>query len=218
MLRWKHPSGEFIPPDRFIPIAEQSGLIVAMGRWLLPEALRTLKRFQQAGFEHLRMAVNVSSIQLRQPSFLDFVNETLAETGTSPNFLELEITESIALEGLEAMIALLTSLRSQGIRIAIDDFGTGYSSLNYLERLPIDHLKIDRSFVLSLAASERGARIVRTIAMLGAELNVKTVAEGVENQGIGDQLRDFGCDAAQGYHYAYPMDEAEFLRWLKEHA
>ncbi len=218
LLRWKHPSGEFIPPDRFIPIAEQSGLIVAMGRWLLPEALRTLKRFQQAGFEHLRMAVNVSSIQLRQPSFLDFVNETLAETGTSPNFLELEITESIALEGLEAMIALLTSLRSQGIRIAIDDFGTGYSSLNYLERLPIDHLKIDRSFVLSLAASERGARIVRTIAMLGSELNVKTVAEGVENQGIGDQLRDFGCDAAQGYHYAYPMEEAEFLRWLKEHA
>jgi EAL domain-containing protein (putative c-di-GMP-specific phosphodiesterase class I) len=126
------------------------------------------------------MAVNVSSIQLRQPSFLDFVNETLAETGTSPNFLELEITESIALEGLEAMIALLTSLRSQGIRIAIDDFGTGYSSLNYLERLPIDHLKIDRSFVLSLAASERGARIVRTIAMLGAELNVKTGPRGRE--------------------------------------
>jgi EAL domain-containing protein (putative c-di-GMP-specific phosphodiesterase class I) len=182
LLRWKHPSGEFIPPDRFIPIAEQSGLIVAMGRWLLPEALRTLKRFQQAGFEHLRMAVNVSSIQLRQPSFLDFVNETLAETGTSPNFLELEITESIALEGLEAMIALLTSLRSQGIRIAIDDFGTGYSSLNYLERLPIDHLKIDRSFVLSLAASERGARIVRTIAMLG-RTECQDSGRGVENQG-----------------------------------
>lgn len=118
----------------------------------------------------------------------------------------------------ESGLKVLNVLASCGVKISIDDFGTGYSSLNYLERLPIDHLKIDRSFVLSLAASERGARIVRTIAMLGAELNVKTVAEGVENQGIGDQLRDFGCDAAQGYHYAYPMEEAEFLRWLKEHA
>ncbi len=218
LLRWQHSNGEHIPPDRFIPIAEQSGLIVAIGRWMLPEALRTLKRFQQAGFESLRLAVNVSSIQLRQPSFLEFVNTALAETDTSPFFLELEITESIALESLEAMVALLTSLRSQGIRIAIDDFGTGYSSLNYLERLPIDHLKIDRSFVLSLASSERGARIVRTIAMLGAELDVKTVAEGVENQGVGDRLRDFGCNAAQGYHYAHPMDEEHFMAWLKEHA
>ncbi len=217
LLRWQKADGEFVPPDRFIPIAEQSGLIVAIGRWMLPEALNALKRLQQAGYPQLRMAVNVSSIQLRQPTFLGFVNETLAATGVSPHLLELEITESIALESLDAMVALLNKLRSQGIRIAIDDFGTGYSSLNYLERLPIDHLKIDRSFVLSLASSERGARIVRTIAMLGAELDVKTVAEGVENQGIGDQLRDIGCNVAQGYHYARPMDEASFLRWLKDH-
>ena len=217
LLRWQRADGEFVPPDRFIPIAEQSGLIVSIGRWMLPEVLRSLKRLQAAGHEQLRMAVNISSIQLRQPSFLDFVNDSLAEAGVAPELLELEITESVALEGLDAMVALLDKLRSQGIRIAIDDFGTGYSSLNYLARLPFDHLKIDRSFVLSMDTSERGARIVRTIARLGSELEVKTVAEGVENQEIGQRLHAFGCGAVQGYHYAHPMDEASLLLWLAEH-
>lgn len=217
LMRWQRRNGQFVPPEQFIPIAEQSGLIVTIGRWMLPEALRALKRFHQAGLDGLRMAVNVSSIQLRQPGFLDFVNASLAETGVSPGHLELEITESIALESLEAMIALLNQLRSRGITIAIDDFGTGYSSLNYLEQLPIDHLKIDRSFVTALASSERGSRIVRTIALLGNELDVRTVAEGVENQSTGDRLREFGCHAAQGYHYAHPMGEADFLDWMKEH-
>ncbi|WP_295007873.1 EAL domain-containing protein [uncultured Dechloromonas sp.] len=218
LMRWQRRNGQFVPPEQFIPIAEQSGLIVSIGRWMLPEALRTLKRFHQAGLDGLHMAVNVSSIQLRQPGFLDFVNASLAETDVAPNHLELEITESIALESLETMIALLNQLRSRGITIAIDDFGTGYSSLNYLEQLPIDHLKIDRSFVTSLASSERGSRIVRTIALLGNELDVRTVAEGVENQSTGDRLREFGCHAAQGYHYAHPMDETSFLDWMKEHA
>ena len=217
LLRWQRADGEFVPPDRFIPIAEQSGLIVSIGRWMLPEVLRSLQRLQAAGHEQLRMAVNISSIQLRQPSFLDFVNDSLAEAGVAPELLELEITESVALEGLDAMVALLDKLRSQGIRIAIDDFGTGYSSLNYLARLPFDHLKIDRSFVLSMDTSERGARIVRTIARLGSELEVKTVAEGVENQEIGQRLHAFGCGAVQGYHYAHPMDEASLLLWLAEH-
>lgn len=218
LMRWQRRNGEFVPPEQFIPIAEQSGLIVSIGRWMLPEALRALKRFHQAGLGELHMAINVSSIQLRQPSFLDFINVSLAETGVSPEHLELEITESIALESLETMISLLNQLRSRGITIAIDDFGTGYSSLNYLEQLPIDHLKIDRSFVTTLASSERGSRIVRTIALLGNELDLRTVAEGVENQATGDRLRAFGCHAAQGYHYAHPMDEATFLLWLKEHA
>lgn len=218
LMRWQRRNGQFVLPDQFIPIAEQSGLIVSLGRWMLPEALRALKRFHQAGLDKLHMAVNVSSIQLRQPGFLDFINASLAETGISPHHLELEITESIALESLEAMITLLNQLRSRGITIAIDDFGTGYSSLNYLEQLPIDHLKIDRSFVTALASSERGSRIVRTIALLGNELDVRTIAEGVENQGTGDRLREFGCHAAQGYYYAHPMDEAAFLSWMKEHA
>ncbi len=218
LMRWQRRNGEFVPPEQFIPIAEQSGLIVSIGRWMLPEALRTLKRFHQAGLSDLHMAINISSIQLRQPGFLDFINASLDETGVSPHHLELEITESIAQESLEAMISLLNQLRSRGITIAIDDFGTGHSSLNYLEQLPIDNLKIDRSFVTSLASSERGSRIVRTIAMLGNELDVRTVAEGVENQATGDRLRAFGCHAAQGYHYAHPMDEAGFLHWIKEQA
>ncbi len=218
LMRWQRRNGQFVPPEQFIPIAEQSGLIVSIGRWMLPQALRALKRFHQAGLDKLHMAINISSIQLRQPGFLDFITASLAETEISPHHLELEITESIALEGLEAMISLFNQLRERGISIAIDDFGTGYSSLNYLEQLPIDRLKIDRSFVTSLGSSERGRRLTRTIALLGNELGISTTAEGVENQKTGDSLRDFGCQAAQGYHYAHPMPEAEFISWLKENA
>src|SRR5574343_227178 len=217
LMRWQHHDGQMIAPDRFIPVAEQSGLIISLGQWIMYEALFALQRFRAAGFPELRMAVNISTVQLRQPDFADFIDTALRDTGTSPHNLELEITESVVLEGIEPMVALLSDLRSRGIRIAIDDFGTGYSSLNYLEQLPVDNLKIDRSFVLSLSSSERGARIVRTISKLGQELNMKTVAEGVEAQDIGDLLQEIGCNAAQGYHYARPMDEAAFLAWLKEH-
>ena len=217
LLRWKHPSGEFIPPDRFIPIAEQSGLIVAMGRWLLPEALRTLKRFQQAGFEHLRMAVNVSSIQLRQPSFLDFVNETLAETGTSPNFLELEITESAAILGAGLVEQYLHELKKRGVGIAIDDFGTGFSSLSYLDRLPADRIKIDRAFVNALDNGDpgaRGARIAEMVVPLGRKLGMKVLAEGIETEAQARRLGELGCDDGQGFLYARPMPIEELKLWL----
>jgi diguanylate cyclase (GGDEF)-like protein len=217
LLRWQHPDGEWIPPDRFIPLAEQSGLIVPMGMWVLEESLRHLKMFHAAGFTDLCMAVNISSVQLRQPDFSQQVHEALRVAGIAPQKLELEITESVALEGLDTVTPILNGLRATGIRIAIDDFGTGYSSLNYLEQLPIDHLKIDRSFVLSVAG-ERGARIVRTIARLGQELSLKTIAEGVENEATGEHLRSMGYDMAQGYHYAKPMRADDFLVWLRENA
>jgi len=189
-------------------------LIVPIGHWVLTESLRNLSVFHAAGFPELCMAVNISSVQLRHPGFCQQVHDALREAGVSPRQLELEITESVALEGLDAVIPLLTELRATGIRIAIDDFGTGYSSLNYLEQLPIDHLKIDRSFVLSLSG-ERGTRIVRTIARLGQELSLKTIAEGVENEATGDHLRSMGYDVAQGYHFARPMSPEDFLIWLK---
>lgn len=217
LLRWQHPDGQWIPPDRFIPLAEQSGLIVPIGHWVLTESLRNLKAFHAAGFTDLCMAVNISSVQLRQPGFCQQVHDALHQADVAPRQLELEITESVALEGLDAVIPLLTELRATGIRIAIDDFGTGYSSLNYLEQLPIDHLKIDRSFVLSLSG-ERGTRIVRTIARLGQELSLKTIAEGVENEATGDHLRSMGYDVAQGYHFARPMSADDFLGWLKDNA
>lgn len=217
LLRWQHPDGQWIPPDQFIPLAEQSGLIVPIGHWVLTESLRNLKLFHAAGFADLCMAVNISSVQLRQPGFCQQVHDALRDAGVSPRQLELEITESVALEGLDTVVPLLSELRATGIRIAIDDFGTGYSSLNYLEQLPIDHLKIDRSFVLSLSG-ERGMRIVRTIARLGQELSLKTIAEGVENEATGDHLRSMGYDVAQGYHFARPMSPEDFLVWLKDNA
>ncbi|WP_412480854.1 EAL domain-containing protein [Azonexus sp. IMCC34839] len=216
LLRWQQDDGSMIPPDRFIPIAEQSGLIVSIGRWIITEALSALQRFRQAGWPDLRMAINISTVQLRQADFFDFLDEVMLETGTSPDNVELEITESVALEGMAPMVNLLNRLRQRGISIAIDDFGTGYSSLNYLEQLPIDHLKIDRSFILSLSASDRGERIVRTIAKLGNELQLKTVAEGVETAEALEKLREIGCRAAQGYHFSRPLKETELLAWLEE--
>lgn len=216
LLRWRLPDGSFVPPDRFIPIAEQSGLIVSLGNWLLHVALHTLKRFQAAGFPDLKMAVNISPVQIRQPGFQESILQALQETGCSPSCLELEVTESVALAGLDAAIATLTALRQQGIGIAIDDFGTGYSSLSYLDQLPANHLKIDRSFVSALSKEGHGARIARTIIILGHELGMRVIAEGVEDEGVASTLLELGCNEAQGYYYGRPMPEAEFIAWLAE--
>jgi diguanylate cyclase len=215
LLRWRQPDGSMVPPDRFIPVAEQSSLIVGMGSWLLEAALRSLHRFRAAGFPEMRMAVNISPVQLRQPDFFNLIQRALQATNTSPHNLELEITESVAVGGLDALIPLLDKLRSQGITIALDDFGTGYSSLSYLDRLPATHLKIDRSFVNALGKDGNGARITRTIIMLGREMGMTVIAEGVEDAATADYLLELGCNEAQGYHFGRPMPEGEFLNWLK---
>ncbi len=214
LLRWRQPDGSMVPPDRFIPVAEQSSLIVGMGSWLLEEALRSLQSFRAAGFPEMRMAVNISPVQLRQPDFFKLIQQALQATGTSPHNLELEITESVAVGGLDALIPLLNDLRAQGITIALDDFGTGYSSLSYLDRLPATHLKIDRSFVSALGKDGNGARIARTIIMLGREMGMTVIAEGVEDVGTAEYLLDLGCNEAQGYYFGRPMPEDEFLAWL----
>lgn len=217
LLRWRHTDGNMVPPDRFIPIAEQSGLIVSMGGWLLQAALRSLQRFRAAGFPALRMAVNISPVEMRQPDFLDLIQQSLRNTGTAPENLELEITESVAVVGLDSIIPLLNRLRAQGVSIAIDDFGTGYSSLSYLERLPANRLKIDRSFIMALANGSNGARITRTVILLGTELGMRVVAEGVEDLATAEHLRAIGCHEAQGYCYGQPMPEDEFMVWLENH-
>lgn len=214
LLRWRQPDGSMVPPDRFIPVAEQSSLIVGMGSWLLEAALRSLHRFRAAGFPDMRMAVNISPVQLRQPDFFNLIQRALQATNTSPHNLELEITESVAVGGLDALIPLLDKLRSQGITIALDDFGTGYSSLSYLDRLPATHLKIDRSFVRALGTDGNGARITRTIIMLGREMGMTVIAEGVEDAATASYLLELGCNEAQGYHFGRPMPEGEFLAWL----
>lgn len=217
LLRWRREDGQLVPPDRFIPVAEQSGLIVGMGNWLLQLALLALQRFRAVGGDHLRMAVNVSPVQFRQPQFVELVEEALRETQSHASDLEIEVTESVAVIGLDKVAGLLDRLKGMGITVAIDDFGTGYSSLSYLEKLPANRLKIDRTFVKALERDDNGTRIARTIIALGRELNLKIVAEGVENAQLAQIVKDLGCSEAQGYHYGKPMSENEFLTWLAEY-
>ena len=214
LLRWRAADGRMIPPADFIPIAEKSGLIVDMGRWLLREALLARRRLSAAAGSDLRMAVNISPVQVRQPDFSSMVIEVLRETATPADALELEVTESVAIAGLDGVVAQFDALRLHGVTVALDDFGTGYSSLSYLDRMPIDRLKIDRSFVIALGC-DQGHRITRTIVVLGQEMGLKIIAEGVENAALSDRVVEIGCHEAQGYHFGRPMDEPQFIRWLK---
>ena len=216
LLRWRTEDGQFVPPDRFIPVAEQSGLIVAIGAWVLRTSLYALGQLRAGGAGDLRMAVNVSSVQLAQPQFLQIVDQALRDTGMPADCLELEITESVAVMGMERVATLLRDIKSRGIAVAIDDFGTGFSSLSYLDRLPADRLKIDRAFVMSLDSGRLGARIAEMIVPLGHQLGMKVLAEGVENEIQASLLRDLGCDEAQGYLYAKPMPLDELGPWLAQ--
>jgi len=200
LIRWTHPQRGVIPPDRFIPLAEESGLIVAIGKWVLEQACR-----EAAGWpaeQHL--AVNVSAVQLRSPLLLAHVSDALAQSGLAPQRLELELTET-ALVGDERQIAhTLAALRGRGIRIAMDDFGTGYSSLAHLRDLPLDRIKIDRSFVAAALHDRQSLAVVKAVAQIGRDLEIPTVAEGVETREQLDFLREIGCDAVQGYFIGRP--------------
>lgn len=214
LMRWRDEHGNMIPPDRFIPLAEQSGLIGGMGRWILRSALRTLRRLHDAGWPDLRMAANVSVVQFQAD---DFVGDTIAamrEAGVPPSLVELEITESVAMTGAAGVEAKLHALKQEGVSIAIDDFGTGFSSLSYLDRLPLDSLKIDRSFVGNIGRGEEGARITEMIVALGHKLGMRIVAEGVENEAQLALLTTLGCQEAQGYLFAPPMDADRLGPWL----
>lgn len=214
LLRWRTEDGKFIPPDKFIPVAEQSGLIVSLGAWVLRTALLALNKLIEAGYP-LRMAVNVSAIQFRHPGFIDMVDRVLAETGTPPNLLELEITESVAMFGQADFESRLLALRSRGIGVAIDDFGTGFSSLSYLDRLGASCLKIDRSFVLALHSGRPGARIAEMVIGLGGRLGMRVLAEGVETPEQVEILSEMGCDEAQGWFYGRPVVHEELINWLQ---
>jgi diguanylate cyclase (GGDEF)-like protein len=214
LLRWRTAEGKFIPPDQFIPVAEQSGLIVPIGNWVLRTALRALASIRAQGIR-LRMAVNVSPLQFAQPEFLAGVDDALLNAGVAPEDLELEITESVAVMGMDRVAALLGQIKSRGISVAIDDFGTGFSSLSYLDRLPADCLKIDRAFVTALDSTCTGARIAEMIVPLGQRLGMRVLAEGVETETQALLLRALGCDEVQGYLFAKPMPLDELTRWLK---
>lgn len=214
LIRWRNEDGTFVPPDRFIPLAEASGMIIAIGDWVLRMSCHELVRLQAMGLTDLRMSVNVSQIQFRHPEFLDKLNAALLDTGIRPNCLELEITESVAMEDADFMLETLNLVRELGISIAIDDFGTGYSSLSQLRQLPIDRLKIDRAFVSELQKDMCGGHIASMVIELGRNLNLTVIAEGIEEEAQAQALRALGCHEGQGYLYAKPMTPPLLKEWL----
>lgn len=216
LTRWRTNAGAFIPPDQFIPVAEHSGLIVALGRWVMNTACKAMRKLLDAGVAPQRMAINVSMVQLRDPEFLSMVQLVLASSCLQGAHIELEITESVAVLPTQALEFTLNALRKMGITIAIDDFGTGYSSLSCLERLPLDRIKIDRSFISELNAP-RGARIAEMVAQLGLKLDLQVLAEGIEDAATLQSAISIGCHQGQGYHIAIPMSEPELLEWLQLH-
>lgn len=213
LLRWRHPADGLIPPVRFIPLAEETGLIVEIGDWVLDTACRQAQQWQASGMPPLRMSVNLSAMQLRTGQLTRRVAEVLAGSGLRPELLELEITESSIMEKPQEAAELLGQLKALGILIAIDDFGTGYSSLSYLKLFPIDHLKIDRSFVSDIETDANDAAIVAAAVSLAHNLGLSVIAEGVETAVQVARLHELGCDELQGYHFSKPLpaDEIEAL-------
>jgi diguanylate cyclase (GGDEF)-like protein/PAS domain S-box-containing protein len=205
LVRWQHPDKGMISPAQFIPVAEKTGLIVPIGEWVLRTACLQAKAWQEQGLPPMRMAVNLSARQFRDPRFAGRVLDILNETGLEARYLELEITESILMDGLDAIKAVLQDFKHAGILISLDDFGTGYSSLSYLKRFPVDKLKIDQSFVRDVLTDVSDASLVRAVIAMARALRLTVIAEGVETQGQCDFLRADGCDELQGYHIARPM-------------
>jgi len=189
---------------------------VPIGEWVLEQACRQQKAWQQAGLGELFVAVNISAIQFRQEKFLNTVGDILQRTGIDPANLELELTETILMEDVEANIRLMASLKAMGVKLAVDDFGTGYSSLNYLNRFPIDKLKVDRSFVSDMLSDPTNLAITKAIIGLGHTIGLRVTAEGVEHEEELCILQSVACDEVQGYYFAKPMPAAEFGKWLAE--
>jgi diguanylate cyclase (GGDEF)-like protein len=215
LIRWRRPGHGLLPPVAFIAAAEETGLIVPIGRWVLQEACRQAARWQASGLQRLFVAVNLSAIQFRQGIVEADVRHALDATGLDPALLELELTESILLQSDDMVMSLLKRWKQQGIRLTIDDFGTGYSSLAYLKRLAVDKLKIDRSFVTNLRHDEQDRAIVLAMLQIARSLKLVTVAEGIEEADAAERLRTMGCDEVQGYLYARPQPAAVFEKWLQ---
>lgn len=215
LLRLKHPDFGIIPPSDFIPVAEESGLIVPIGLWVLQEACRTLKRLHEQNNHQLKMAVNVSLVQFRDRQFQEQVARVLDETQIPGKTLELELTENLLIENFTQVHSLLDALKELGISLAIDDFGTGYSSLYYLNQLPFDILKIDQSFVRAMGQDRQSQAVPKAIVDLGHGLDMQVLAEGIETKEQWNILQGFGCDFGQGYYMARPMPETQLCEWMK---
>lgn len=216
LLRWRTEQGEFIPPDRFIPLAEQSGLMVAIGDWVTRGAFRFLKRLLDLGHERFRMAVNVSHVQFREPDFVEKLVAAMGDHKVNPANIEIELTESVAIDNIELIDQKLAAVRAAGVAIAIDDFGTGYSSLNILRQMNVDRLKIDRAFVSGNDGLNEDYSIAGMVLQLATQLGLETIAEGVETREQSEKLRQLGCCDGQGYFFSQPLTCDQFEAFLHD--
>ncbi|WP_201243464.1 EAL domain-containing protein [Rheinheimera salexigens] len=217
LLRWKHPEIGFIGPDEFIPIAEEMGLIVEIGQWVIEQAATYNRSLQERGIIDLIIAVNVSALQFNEENFVEQLEQTLHKVQLEPKWFELELTESLLLDNIEQVVHKLHHLKQLGINISIDDFGTGYSSLSYLKRLPIDNLKIDRSFIREIVTDQKDAAITRGIIAMAHQLGVKVIAEGVETIAQSTLLYKYSCDDLQGYYFSKPLPVAKLEIFLQQY-
>jgi EAL domain-containing protein (putative c-di-GMP-specific phosphodiesterase class I) len=209
LIRWNHPEMGMVPPERFIPLADETGLITGIGAWVLGEACAQVMRWQEHGERGLSMAVNVSARQFADKSLLAIIDRVLEERSIDPQLIDIEITESALMEDVDAAVAMLKRLKRRGIRVSVDDFGTGYSSLNYLKRFPVDTLKVDKTFTRDAARNADDHAIVRAIIALSRSLHLRVVAEGIETVEQLEVMRREGCDYVQGNLYGRPMAPAE---------
>ncbi|MHB8747405.1 MAG: putative bifunctional diguanylate cyclase/phosphodiesterase, partial [Gammaproteobacteria bacterium] len=215
LLRWLHPQWGVVLPERFVAIAEDCGLIVSIGRWVLREACAQAKRWQDAGLKPAAVAVNISAVEFRHKDFVAGVRTILNETGLAPGCLELEITESVLMRDAASSTAILQQLKKTGVQLAVDDFGTGYSSLSYLTQFPIDTLKIDQSFVQDIGlANDNEGVIVSAVIAMGTSLKQRVVAEGVEDQVQLAFLKAQNCEEGQGYFFSRPLGAEQFAALL----
>jgi len=215
LLRWNHPDLGLLTPEKFIPVAEETGLILEIGGWVLDAACRQVNIWKNMGYAALRLAVNISGRQFNHPCFIDMIDHILESTGFDPAQLELELTESTIMENAEVTIMTLTDIKVRGLNLAIDDFGTGYSSLSYLKHFPFDRLKIAQSFVRDVTADPDNAAIVDAVIAVAHSLNIKVIAEGVETRQQLEFLRTRHCDELQGYYFGRPLSPEKFQELLE---
>ena len=216
LVRWQHPELGLVAPAQFIPLAEETGLIVPLGEWVLSQACRQNRAWQNAGLPPVSVSVNLSSVQFRKPDLYESVVRVLGESGLDPTWLELELTESLLMQNAESVVETLKRFRSAGIKLSIDDFGTGYSSLSYLKRFPIDALKIDRSFISEVTTNSDDAALATSIILMGRSLKLRVVAEGVETESQLSFLRIMQCDEVQGYLFSPPVPAVEATAMLRD--
>jgi EAL domain-containing protein (putative c-di-GMP-specific phosphodiesterase class I) len=215
LVRWNHPRLGLVPPLKFIPIAEESGLIVPIGDWVLNEACRQNKAWQDSGLPPMAVCINVSARQFKERNLVARVANALTQTGLDAKYLEIEVTESLIMQNLDLAIATMNDLQRLGVPLSIDDFGTGYSSLSALQTFPVARLKIDKSFISRLPAAENDKAVASAVISLGHKLNLRVIAEGVETDAQAAFLRDNNCDEMQGYLFSRPVPASEIEALLR---